>query len=324
MTARRTAHSALRTRTLRYDRRQSDARRWPAPRYHRRVPTSTDTEIEPLSVTAGVAAPSSTRLFAPTVLCYVVDPACRAAIDRLALSGLAIHPCNRLTDVPALARALAPSIIILEVSHHPTTEVIGLVAQTRSAVPTAYLIGVISYAVTSGDEIVAMVRAGLDSMSLRESGTLSSEIARGIRVVSQSGVLVRMTNQLGLLDALHPEAARVTRAAITAPAWPNVAIVARTLGCSQRELQRRFADAQLGRPHDLLQATRWILANAALRSTINGQKPVASTLGFSSVGAMRDAVRRSLSVPLEYISRDEIGRSLWEQLVDQFGLRVAG
>jgi len=258
---------------------------------------------------------------AATLVSYVVDAHCRVAIDKLIRSGVTAHACDRLSDVPAAARVHAPSIVILEVSRHPASEVVGIIRQTRTAIPGAYLVGVISYAVTPGDEIVAMVRAGLDSMSLRESGTLSAEIATAIRVVDQSGMLARMAGEVGLFDALHSEAARVARAAIVAPVWPNVAIVARTLGCSPRELQRRFVDAQLGRPHDLLQVTRWILANAVLRSPTKGQRQVAAALGFSSVGAMRDAVRRSLGVPLEHINRDEIGQSLWEQLADQFGYR---
>ena len=269
-------------------------------------------------ITAAAARESATGRCAPRMVCYTNDRAAWAAIDKYKLS-VTLCPSHRLSELHADIRANAPAIVVAEFQSEPRGEASAIIASVRRAHPSIYFIGIVSYATTQGDAMVGMVRAGLDAVSLRESGTLAADIEAAIRFISRPSILLTAAEDIGLCEVLHPEAATVVRIAISASSWPNVGIVARALECSPRELQRRFATAQLGVPFDLLQTTRWILANAALRSTMKDQHQVAVALGFSTVGAMRDALRRSLSVTLDEITREEVARDLWARLVDQFG-----
>ena len=253
----------------------------------------------------------------PRLLYHARDGAARRSIEKFR-SRLELLRCDRLDDLAVNVRAREPAIVVAELTTEPGGAAPGIIAAVRRAQPALYLIGLVSYSTTSGDAMAGMVRAGLDAVSLRESGTLGADIETAIRVFWRASPLVELSAELRLEEVVHPVAASVVGVAVAAASWPNVSMVARALECSPRELQRRFVDAGLGLPSDLLQTTRWVLASAALRASIRDQRQVATALGFATRGAMRDALRRSLSIALDQIASDTVATLLWTRLIDQF------
>jgi AraC-like DNA-binding protein len=257
-----------------------------------------------------------------TIICWISDRSSHVAVDKAARGGevAIVYRCDSLKELLERSTKSAPAVIVVELALElPVAQHETAVRAIRRAAPGSYCVGIVSFAATTGDEIVSLVRAGLDAVSLRESGTLAMDLAKALRLTHQASVIPRLATELRLTDCLHAEAKAVVDSALQSESWPNVAIVARMLGLSSRELQRRFVDAGLGRPHDLLQTTRWLLASAALRQPGLTRRVVARSLGFSSVAALRDSVRRSLKMPLDTLESDAAARSLQRALTDRFG-----
>ena len=110
---------------------------------------------------------------------------------------------------------------------------------------------------------------------------------------AQVQMLDRLTD--GSIGPLHPLAADVVRAvAQTAHPRPNVATVARALGCSVRELERRFARAELPPPLRLVVLTRWLVVARSMGVPGATTRQSARQSGFASSQAFCRAVHREV------------------------------
>lgn len=252
----------------------------------------------------------------PRILWCATDRAALVAIER-ATRGASVTRAPSLDGLAALGRQCEPHLIIADLANEPVAVAASTIARLKRDHPQSYLLGHVSYARTSGRDLAELARAGLDAISLRESGALAGDIEVAMQRASRPAVIGRLVDQT-VLGALHPLTAPAVQAITASAAWPNVAQLSRQLGCSPRELQRRYAAQALGRPHTLLRLARWRLVAEAMA---DGLAPRAAGViaGFPGAAAMRAALRRDRGEGLEGLATTRARAHLDDELRDAFG-----
>lgn len=119
---------------------------------------------------------------------------------------------------------------------------------------------------------------------------------------------------------VHPLVLETLHAAFSAGSkWPNVSSAARQLGCSRRELERRFIEARLPPPL-LLVLGRWIILAcvAARRSATTGE--LAANAGFSSTQLFCRAARREIRMSIPQLRKLQASDRLARDLITAYGI----
>lgn len=94
---------------------------------------------------------------------------------------------------------------------------------------------------------------------------------------------------------LHPLAAKALRMVCArAFARPNVDMLSRIMGCSRRELERRFRNAHLPPPHRLVVLGRWMVISWTALDCAIPPRLLAIGAGFPSTQSFCRAARREI------------------------------
>lgn len=123
-----------------------------------------------------------------------------------------------------------------------------------------------------------------------------------------------------LEEQLHPVARPVYRAAVlNASVRPNVDTVARTLGCSPRCLERRFAAATLPPPQRLVRTARWLPVVQTLAQPEYSTRTIARALGFPTTQALCKAATREIGTGIRMLRAGYAVAQLERALIDAYG-----
>lgn len=126
-----------------------------------------------------------------------------------------------------------------------------------------------------------------------------------------------------VVQLLHPLCLKVYTVSVErALSRPNVAMVARALSWSSRQLERRFVNEGLPPPHRLVALSRWIPVSRILADEAATTSSVARVLGFASTQAFCRATHRELGMSVSELRSCDASLRIAHDLVTAYQVPI--
>lgn len=185
-------------------------------------------------------------------------------------------------------------VVVVELGTASTPPAHAVIEAVKRRHPHVRTVGFCWLGPATSAEIVACTRAGLDMLALRGYDDLRRVVLR--QLADEAGDEMAVLHDLS--EMLSPELCDWARIVLArASDGPNVRLLARTLGCSPRTLQRVARERCSVGPGDLIESVRVLHAARLLACRHLGLDDVVRATGYASAVMLRRAMRRNHVAP---------------------------
>jgi transcriptional regulator GlxA family with amidase domain len=192
-----------------------------------------------------------------------------------------------------LARGVG-RVVVVELGTGSTPPAHAVIDGVKRRFPHVRTVGFCWLGPATSAEIVACTRAGLDMLALRGYDDLRRVVFR--ELADEAGDEMAVLHDLS--DMLAPELCDWARIVLArASDGPTVQLLARTLGCSPRTLQRVARERYGVGPGDLIESVRVLHAARLLACRHLAVDEVVRATGYASAVMLRRAMRRNQVAP---------------------------